>query len=773
MKPTQFNKANAFLSILIVIFCCHCTFAELDPETEARITDLINQMTLEEKVWQMDSDGYMTTRTISRLNIPGLNMRDCPRGLRRLDYGPSTCFPVTSGQAATWDRELYRLIGRAIAAEARIMGANMGLGPCIDVCRDPRAGRTQETPGEDPYLASEYAVACINGMQGDDRKLIATPKHFIVNTMETGRSGAPHVIDERSLVEHYSYPFVKAYQEADAWATMSAYNMVNGTLCSDSWYISTDLVRNVFGYEYFIISDLGAIGDGIQAVLAGTDVEGGTNHYAQLVNWVNQGQIPLAVVEESARRVLRAKIKAGLLDSRPYVPDSLLNSPEHQQLALEVSQKSIVLLKNQDNILPLDINQVNTIAVIGPNAQEAVLGCTISSDVYPPYAVSVLDGLNNRITDGTQILYTKGCNINDGWTDDFNNAKSLASQADFVIFAGGLDFTVEQEGRDRTTGDILLPGQQPNLINQLASVNSNIIVVLIGSGAMGLEPCINNITGLLMAWYAGMEGGNAIADVILGSFNPGGKLDITFPKNVSQMPPWNNDHTDDIVHGRGYMWYDKQGIDPEFPFGFGLSYTSFSISNFDMPLDQMRPGEILQFTIDVTNTGSRTGDEVVQVYIQDVQGSVPMPVKRLRDFQRITLEPGQAQSLAFTIDEEDLAFYDVNTRSFIAEEGEFNVMVGNSSRNIIFTKGFLYSATTPADAPNNIVATTSAGPQVHLSWQDNSNGETGFTIIRKPYNNDNNWHTVGTVGANTTTFIDTNGVYGMVHYTYRIGATKD
>ncbi len=661
----------------------------LDPVVEAKVEDLLSKMSLWEKAEQCRPNSMFTTASNERLKIPGFIHSDGPRGVR---YEKATSFPVSMAVAATWDTDLIERVGAALGAEMRARGKNSVLAPSIDVVRDPRAGRTQEAVGEDPFLAARYAVAAVRGVQSSGA--IATIKHFILNTKEADRMSNNDSIDERGLIEHYGLPFKKAIQEGGARSVMAAYTGINGQYVAENRSILTDILRKQWGYAYYVVSDWGAVRDGLSAIKAGTDLDAEVNDwpkpYAGLEQWVNNGSLPKAQLEEATRRILRAKVASGFMGGQRTFPPEVINSPAHQKIALEAAQKSLVLLKNQDAILPLA--ETIRVALIGPNANSDrnLLGDNGSSEVVPFYTINVKEGIEEILGPG-KVDFFEACDIECRSTQNFAEAKRRAAAADVVIYVGGLNYTQEGEGYvagDRHGGSINLPGNQQKLINELAAANKNVVVVLVGGGSLGINSAIGQIKGLLMSWYPGQEGGRAIAQALFGRVNPSGKLPLTFPKNDAQMPAWNDDHSRDIVEGRGYRWYDKQNLEPEFVFGHGLSYTSFAYS--DLQLAKPSETKSVEVSVTITNTGARAGDEVAQLYVQDKEASVPMPVKQLKGFVRVSLQPGEAKRVTFSLSAEDLAFYDVKSKAFVVESGEFNLMVGGSSRNLPLQESFYW-----------------------------------------------------------------------------------
>jgi beta-glucosidase len=661
-----------FAFLVIPFFIPH----ELLSQTlEQKIDEILSQMTLEEKVLQLHPEGGFNTATNTRLNIPGFVMADGPHGVRD---GMATSFPVGISMAATWDPDLIYRVGVAMGKEFLGKGKHQALGPCMDLDRDPRNGRSPETGGEDAYLCAKITTALTLGIQSTG--CIAAAKHYNANNIEIGRTENNVIITQRQLMDDNGYQFRSAVQDGGVFSIMNAYNLINNQKCAENYNLLTTILRDHWGFPYYVVSDWGSIWDAKRAIEAGCDIEMGSDLYEQnLLNLVNSGSVSLDVINGAVRKVLRTKILAGMLDNFPPGNPDDVNSTEHQQLSLEAGKKSIVLLKNLNNLLPLDKNAINKIALIGPSANITQLDGAGSAYVTPFYTVTPKAAIENKI--GVEkVLYSKGCDINSNNTSGYTDALTKAAEADVVIFIGGLDQSQEGEGFDRAGGSINLPGRQQELINSLASVNQNLIVVLESGGICGINACIENINSLIYVFYPGQEGGNAIADVIFGDYNPGGKLPVTYPTGDSQLPPWNSNFTDDF--GAGYRWFDHQNLVPQFAFGFGLSYTTFSYSNLVISPLIAPAGEIITVSVDVTNTGSRSGDEVVQLYVSDPEVSVTMPLKQLKGFKRVTLEPSEIKTVSFKISSEELYFFDETTNTYKVEPGVFNVLLGGSSDNL-------------------------------------------------------------------------------------------
>ncbi len=665
----------------IILICC-CTFAE-SQTVEDRITSILRQMTLAEKILQLHQEGGFNTATNSRLGIPGFVMSDGPHGVRD---GMATSFPVGIGMAATWDVDLAQRVGFAMGQEFWAKGKHQALGPCLDIDRDPRNGRSPESGGEDPYLCGQITAAVVRGIQ--TTPCIATIKHYNANHREDGRMGNNITASQRVLHDDAGLAFRTAVQQGGAFSVMNAYTLINSQKCAENFNLLTMILKTQWGFPYYVVSDWGSIWDAGKAVKAGCDIcMGSTIYQDNLPGLVANGTVPESAIDDAVRRVLRTKILAGMLDYQPQGDPGDVNSVAHQQLCLEAGRKSLVLLKNSNGILPLNGAGLGKIALIGPNAAVAQTDGTGSSWVTPFYTVSPKQAIESRIGI-SKVLYSKGCDINSSDTSGFALARSIAAQADVVVFCGGLDGTQEGEGSDRLGGSIQLPGKQQDLINAIGSANNNVIVVLFSGGICGINRCSENIKGLIQAFYPGQEGGRAVADVMFGDYNPGGRLPVTFPKTDDQLPPWLRDDNLDTGYGRGYRWFDKTGNEPQFRFGFGLSYTTFSYSNITVTPKSVDPGQIVRVSVDVTNTGSRAGEEVVQLYLSDTTAPVPMPLKQLRSFRRVSIDPGQTVTVVFSLTADDMYYYDEPSGSYQVHAGQYTVRVGGSSDNLPLTGGF-------------------------------------------------------------------------------------
>jgi beta-glucosidase len=803
-----------------------------------RLSDLISLMTVDEKIKQLTNE----SDAIPRLGISNYNYWS--EALHGVLASGATSFPQAVAMGATWNPDIVRRVGLAISDEARALNVSRGKGltywsPTINIARDPRWGRNEESYSEDPYLLSKMGVAFIKGMQGDDPyylKTVATPKHFIANNEEERRHTGSSDVDMRSLYEYYLPAFHKAIVEGKAYSIMGAYNELNQVPCNANTFLMTDLLRRKWGFDGYVVSDCGAINDMLyghhffktgaetaaRSIIAGCDLSCGLEYRQYLQEALDEGLLEVKDLDRALERVLSARFRLGEFDLPEAVPYSLitkdkLDSKENRDLALEVAQKSIVLLKN-NGILPLQKNKIKSIAVIGPNAAEAQLGIYSG---FPNVMVSPLEGIKDKAASlGIKVEYAKGCDIGGGlsspieeqyfakvegtnktgmmgeyfdnmklsgkpvvtridstidfsfgtnspahgipedqfsvrwtgkiippdtihhigtscddgsrlyldgklviddWTEhgekpikakvelipgkeynvmleyfdntlgatarltwdlgqkDFNKAKEAAAKNDAVILVLGISPGISQEELDRTK--IELPQVQRDLINEVASVNPNIVIVLVNGGPIALAGTENKAEAIVEEWYAGEFSGKAIANVLFGDVNPGGKLPETFYASTKQLPPMSD--YDLINHPRTYMYFEQQVL---YPFGHGLSYTQFEYSNLKLNSDKIKSdGEVeLQFV--VKNTGKLKGDEVAQVYAHAVDAQMKVPINQLKRFQKTTLEPGETKTLTFKIPASEFSFYSSKTNDFKIEPGNWEIQVGSSSKDIRLKK---------------------------------------------------------------------------------------
>jgi beta-glucosidase len=670
---------------------------------DERVNDLISRMTLEEKVSQMID----RAPAIERLEIPAYNWwNESLHGVARA--GVATVFPQAIGLAATWDTDLMLRVADVISTEARAKhheavrsgdyGRYKGLtmwSPNINIFRDPRWGRGQETYGEDPYLTARLGVQFVKGLQGNDPKyykVISTPKHYAVHSgPEPDRHRFDAVTDQRDLYDTYLPAFEATVKEAGADSVMCAYNRYMGEACCASDTLLRKLLREDWQFKGYVVSDCGAISDiyaghklvktvaeaSAMAVKLGTDLSCG-QEYKSLIEAVKRGLISEAEIDVSLRRLFTARFKLGMFDPPEMVafariPISENDTPAHRQLALEAARKSIVMLKNDGPILPLK-RDLKQIAVIGPTAADplVLLG---NYNGTPSRSVSLLEGIRNKVAPQTAVVYEQGCNLVEGGPSD--KAVALAAQSDAVIFVGGITPRLEGEemnvglegfhGGDRT--DIRLPKVQEELLKALSATGKPVVLVLTSGSALAVNWANENIPAILQTWYAGEEGGTALADVLFGDTNPAGRLPVTFYKSVEQLPPFE----DYRMAGRTYRYFTGE---PLYPFGYGLSYTRFAYSKLSVP-KQAKTGANVNVRVRVTNIGKVAGDEVVQLYVKDMQATVPVPLRALQGFKRIHLRPGESQVVSFTLAPRQLSLIDKQFKR-VVEPGEFEIAVGGA-----------------------------------------------------------------------------------------------
>jgi len=631
----------------------------------------------------------------TRLGIPVI-IHD--EGLHGLLANGATSFPQSIAIASSWDPELLKKAATIIGKESRARGITQLLSPTINIARDVRCGRTEETYGEDPYLTSRMAVAFIRGLQSQG--VVATPKHYAANFVGAGGRDSHEIhFSKRILREIYFTAFQAAIKEAGALSIMSAYNSYDGTPCTCDKWLLMDVLRDEWKFKGFVVSDYGSVmgiyslhnvaetkGEaGIKAIEAGLDIELPSPECfdAGLMNAVKRGRLSIKAIDRAVSCLLKVKFMLGLFEN-PYVnPEKavkITNTQEHRKVALEMARKSIVLLKNNKNLLPLN-KKIKSIAIIGPNADEIRLGGYSWYPYTKDVVITPLQGIKNKVSEKTKVLFAEGCKVLGKSKDGFKKAIQIAKKSDVAILFMG-NFT-ESEGEAKDRANLNLPGVQKELIKTIAKTGVPTIVVLINGSAVTMLKWINDVSAVVEAWYPGEEGGNAIADVIFGDYNPGGKLPVTFPQHVGQLPLYYNPKPT----GRGYDYTDMTGK-PLFPFGYGLSYTTFEYSNLKISPKTINKKGTVDINFDVKNTGKYKGDEIVQLYVRDVVASMTRPVKELKGFKRITLEPKEKKKVTLTIKAKDLGFYNANMK-YIVEPGTFEILIGSSSEDILLKGNLL------------------------------------------------------------------------------------
>ncbi len=799
-------------------------------KTDDRVEDLLKRMTLDEKLEQLSGSGEtgFDTRVNKRLGIPAFHMTDGPLGVR---WEKATAFPCGAAIAATWDTGLVTALGEALAAETKARGRNYLLGPCVNIHRLPVGGRNFESSGEDPWLTSRMAVSYIKALQS--QQVIPSIKHFALNNQEWRRTEVNVAADERTLREIYFPSFESAVKEADVWSVMSAYNKVNGSWCSENKELLTDILKNDWGFRGLVVSDWGSTHSTLNAANNGLDVEmpkADVFTVEKLKKTISEGKISDKTIDDKIRRILRIKFLAGLFETAVKPDTTILTGDAHKQLALKVAEESTVLLKNSDNLLPLDLARYPKIAVIGPNAAEARTGGGGSSRIDPFYAVTPLEGIKKLVGKNAEIIYARGDvlasvplepihkkyfqaganqgnglkaeyfsnmelkgkpvltrtdstlyfmwddyapapsmskenysvrwtglitppltrkyafysagddgvrlyvdgkKLIDNWTDHgvtvdtgyitleagkpydikseyyqhggsavfilgwdlpvdkgqnklIAEAVKAAQSSDVAIVFAGSSESIESEGFDRSSG-LDLPGNQAELIRAVAGANHRTIVVLNTGTAVITSQWLDNVPALLETFFSGQEGGNAIAAILFGKHNPSAKLPFSFISNYNQSPTFRGymDKGLEAPYSEGifvgYRYLDKNNLIPTFPFGFGLSYTTFEYSGIK---SQEKDNGTVKVSLQVKNTGSIAGSEVVQLYVSDKHSSVPRPDKELKGFAKVKLEPGEEKEVSFLLNSRSFAYYDAAGKGWKVEPGKFGLLVGSSSRDI-------------------------------------------------------------------------------------------
>lgn len=656
------------------------TYRDPSQPVERRVDDLLARMTLAEKVEQLHGlqrepiEGLYHTPANERLGIPGFRMVDGPRGVRT---GKATAFPVGMARGATFDPELERRIGEAMGLETSARGGNVLLAPCINLLRHPSWGRAQETYGEDPHHLGAMGAAFVEGAQ---RHVVASVKHYAVNSIENTRFTVSANLSERTLREVY-LPHFQRCVAAGVGSVMSAYNRVNGEWCAENAHLLREILKGEWGFDGFVESDwLLGMHDTAGSIRAGLDVEMPRPkvYGRNLLAAVESGTVPVELVDDAVRRVLRIMMRFGIFDGRPQAKPSVVACAAHTDLAREAAEKSLVLLRNEGELLPLDRTRLRRIAVVGELAGAKNLGDRGSSYVSPPWVVTALQGLQDAAGPAIEV---------EPFLTDAPNAHQLdrIASADAVVVVAGLTAKDEGEGQV-TVGDRLrleLPEAQEELILRVAAANPRTAVVLEGGSAIVVERWIESVPAVLLAWYPGMEGGHAIAAGLFGDVNPGGRLPINFVRAKSDLPAFDVEH-DEIEYGplHGYRLADLAGLEPRFPFGFGLSYTRFAYRALLMESSTLRADGILQATVEVANTGTRAGDEVVQLYVGCTRSRVARPVRELKAFARVRLEAGETARVDFEVPMSDLRYWDEDARGWLLEETVYVVSVGPSSREL-------------------------------------------------------------------------------------------
>ncbi|WP_373728653.1 glycoside hydrolase family 3 C-terminal domain-containing protein [Bacteroides heparinolyticus] len=700
---------------------------------EERVEDALARLTLEEKVAMVHAQSKFSSPGVPRLGIPEFWMTDGPHGIRpevlwdewdQAGWTNDSCvaYPALTCLAATWNPEMSLLYGKSIGEEARYRGKTVLLGPGVNIYRTPLNGRNFEYMGEDPYLAARMVVPYVQGVQQNG--VAACVKHFALNNHEVNRHTTNAVVDDRALYEIYLPAFKAAVREGKAWSIMGAYNLYKGQHACHNQYLLNDILKGEWGFDGVVVSDWGGVHDTDQAIANGLDMEFGSwtnglsngasnaydNYYLAMpyLQRIREGKVGIRELDDKVRRILRLAFRTTMNTDRPF---GSLNSPAHYEAARRIGEEGIVLLQNRNNVLPIDLNKTRKIAVIGENAIKMMTVGGGSSSLKVQRECSPLDGIGQRVGGKAEVVYARGYvgdasgeyngvvtgqNLKDERTPEelIEEAVRVARDADYVIFIGGLNKSAGQDCEDSDRKGLDLPYGQDAVISALAKVSKKLVVVNISGNAVAM-PWVNDVPAIVQAWYLGSEAGSALAAVLMGDVNPSGKLPFTFPAKLEDVPAhslgeYTGAQSESVIDIRynegifvGYRWADKQKkVKPLFPFGHGLSYTTFEYGKPTVDSKVMTAGGTLTVKVTVSNTGAREGQEVVQLYISDKKSSLPRPVKELKGFRKIKLASGETCEVTFCIDREALSFFDDTKHAWVAEPGRFEAVIASSAADV-------------------------------------------------------------------------------------------
>lgn len=700
---------------------------------EERVEDALLRLTLKEKIALVHAQSKFSSAGVPRLGIPEFWMTDGPHGVRpevlwdewdQAGWTNDSCvaFPALTCLAATWNPEMSLLYGQSIGEEARYRNKTVLLGPGVNIYRTPLNGRNFEYMGEDPYLSAHMVVPYIQGVQQNG--VAACVKHFALNNHEVNRHTTNVIVDDRALYEIYLPAFKAAVQEGKAWAIMGSYNLYKGQHCCHNQYLLNDILKGEWGFDGVVISDWGGAHDTDQAITNGLDMEFGSwtnglsngasnaydNYYLAMpyLQRIQEGKVGTKELDDKVRRILRLAFRTTMNTSRPW---GAILSPEHYEAARRIGEEGIVLLQNEGGLLPINLDKAKKIAVIGENAIKMMTVGGGSSSLKVQREISPLDGIRQRVGNQVEVVYARGYvgdasgeyngvvtgqNLKDDRTPDelIAEAVKVAADADYVIFIGGLNKSANQDCEDTDRAGLGLPYGQDDVIQALAKVNRNLIVVNISGNAVAM-PWVKEVPAIVQDWYLGSEAGSALAAVLVGDVNPSGKLPFTFPVKLEDnaayaLGEYTGVRSDTVINIKynesifvGYRWADKQKKSkPLFAFGHGLSYTIFEYGKPVADAKTMSPDGKLTVKVTVKNTGSREGQEVVQLYIADKKSSLPRPLKELKGFKKIKLTPGESKEVSFVIDKEALSFFDDTKHAWIAEPGKFEAIIAASAADV-------------------------------------------------------------------------------------------
>lgn len=711
-----------------------------------RVKDALNRMTLEEKVAMIHAQSKFSSSGVPRLGIPEVWTADGPHGIRpevlwdkwnQAGWTNDSCiaYPALTCLSATWNPEMSHLYGKSIGEEARYRKKDILLGPGVNIYRTPLNGRNFEYMGEDPYLSSIMVVPYIKGVQ--ENGVATCVKHYALNNQEFKRHTTNVHLSDRALYEIYLPAFKAAVQEGGTWAIMGAYNLYQGQHACHNKRLLKDILRDEWGFDGVVVSDWGGVHNTDQAIHNGLDMEFGSwtnglsagtanaydNYYLAYpyLKRIKEGKTGTKELDEKVSNILRLIFRTSMNPNKPF---GSLGSPEHGQAGRQIGEEGIVLLKNKNNVLPINLDKMKKIAVIGENAVKMMTVGGGSSSLKAKYEISPLDGLKKRIGSQSEVVYARGYvgdptseysgvktgqNLKDTRSEDELLAEALkvAKEADCVIFIGGLNKSDHQDCEDSDRASLELPYAQNRVVTELAKINKNLIFINISGNAVAM-PWVKEVPAIVQGWFLGSQAGSALASVLVGDVNPSGKLPFTFPAKLQDVGahalgeyPGDKEelaeskHRGDTINEVyredifvGYRWTDKEKIQPLFPFGHGLSYTTFAYGKPIADKKTMTTDDTISFTVNVKNTGTREGQEVVQLYISDKQSSLPRPVKELKGFKKVKLAAGEEQTVILTIDKKALSFFDDKKHEWVAERGKFEAIIGSSSRDIKGTVSF-------------------------------------------------------------------------------------
>lgn len=729
-----FSKISIILSSYILVLACTTKDEKIQEiqintanltttQIEQKIDSLVSLMTLEEKIGMLHGNSMFASGGVERLGIPELKMTDGPLGVREeisrnswapagLDNDFATYYPAAGGVAATWNPELAYLFGESVGEETRARGKDMLLSPAINIIRTPLGGRTYEYFTEDPFLNKKLTVPFVIGLQEND--IMACVKHYAVNNQETNRGTVDVLVDERTLREIYLPAYEAAVKDANAYGIMGAYNKFRGDYLCENDYMLNKILRDEWGFKGVVVSDWAAVHSTTKSLKNGLDIEMGTpkpfNNYflaEPLLEAANAGEISESEIDKHVKRILWVMFQVKTVDENNRKQGSIATE-SHYQDAYDIAAESVVLLKNEQNLLPLNLEGVQSIAVIGNNTTKKNALGGFGAGVKTKREITPLEGLKNKLPNTIKINYAEGYleryskNENDQKEEvtlhgpvavnkldeaKLNEALDAAKNADLAIIFAGSNRDYETEASDRR--DLSLPFGQEELIEKVLEVNPNTIVVLIAGAPFDINKVKEKSSSLVWSWFNGSEGGNALADVLVGNINPSGKLPWTMPKQLNDSPAHatNSFPGDEIVEYKegilvGYRWFDTKNIEPLYPFGYGLSYTDFEFSDFTTNKNNFTEDEIIEVSFTIKNIGDLDGKEVAQLYVSHPNSSVERALQELKGFQKVFVKSGENEKVTISLNPKDLAYYNVEIGDWVVEKGTYILKIGNSSRNI-------------------------------------------------------------------------------------------